>query len=77
VKMFRIELENEFEADIFSNILEEEGIPYTIVGNESLVYDGLFTMTLGWGHVEIPYEYKEKAINLYDGYREAVEKSTD
>lgn len=72
--MFRLEIKNEFEADIFCNILEEEGIPYALVCNDSLVYDGLFKMTLGWGHVEIPEEHKEKALELFRRYNESSEE---
>ncbi|HKL09909.1 MAG TPA: DUF2007 domain-containing protein [Clostridia bacterium] len=71
MKMFRIEMRNEFEADVFCNILEEEGIPYTVLGNDSLVYDGLFKMTLGWGHVEVPEEHKDKALELLRKYKES------
>ena len=72
MKMFRIEIQDKFEADIFANILAVEGIPYSVIGNESLVYDGLFKMTMGWGHIEIPEEYKEKALELHKKYQESI-----
>jgi hypothetical protein len=72
MKMFRIEIQDEFEADIFANILAEEGIPHAVTGNESLVYNGLFKMTMGWGHIEIPEEYKEKALELHRKYKESI-----
>jgi len=64
-------MRNEFEADVFCNILEEEGIPYTVLGNDSLVYDGLFKMTLGWGHVQVSEEHKEKALELLRKLKES------
>jgi len=56
----RLSIENQFEADIFTNILDEEHI------------DGLFEMTMGWGYVEIPQEFKEKAEELYKEFKESL-----
>lgn len=70
MKTFRIDVENEFEADSLADLLEKEGIPHTVISHHSLAYDGLFQMTLGWGHVEIPIEHQEKATELWHKYRE-------
>ena len=41
-----------------------------------LAYDGLFQMTLGWGHVEIPEEFRAQAESLMEQYRQhQVEQS--
>ena len=72
VKNFRIELDNEFEADGFSAMLADEAIPYTLVSHHSLAYDGLFQMTMGWGHIELPEEYREKAAELFKNYKESL-----
>lgn len=72
--VFKIELENEFEADVLSNILEEEGIPCLIVVNESLVYDGLFQASLGWGRIEVPSEHKEMAKVLLQRFKDSTIK---
>lgn len=69
MKTYRIELENGFEADVFSGLLQEEDIPHTVVPHYSLAYDGLFQLSMGWGHVELPEEYKERAIEIYKEYR--------
>ena len=72
MKIFRIEMDNEFEADVFSAILDEENIPHTVINNRNLAYDGLFQMTMGWGHIEIPEEYKEKAAELYRNHKKSL-----
>ncbi len=68
----RLSIENQFEADIFTNILDEEHIDYNLIETHSLAYDGLFEMTMGWGYVEIPQEFKEKAEELYKEFKESL-----
>lgn len=72
MKIFRIELDNEFEADVIAALFDEEKIPYTIVNHYSLAYDGLFQMTLGWGHLEIPVDYQERAVELIRKYKDSL-----
>jgi len=74
VKIFRIELDNEFEADVFAAILKEENIPHAVVNHHSLAYDGLFQMTAGWGHIEIPEEYQKQAAELFLNYKNSLKK---
>lgn len=74
VHIFRMELDNESEADVMNALLEEDKIPHTIVSHFSSAYDGLFQMSEGWGHVEIPVEYREKAEELMRNYKESLEK---
>ena len=45
--IFRIDLDNEIEAEVFSALLDEEEIPYAVFNHFDLAYDGLFQMTLG------------------------------
>ena len=66
--MYKIPMNNPFEADIFASMLEAENIPYTIVDHSSLVFDGLFQMTMGWGHVEVPEAYKPAAEMLHQTF---------
>lgn len=72
MKIFRIELDNEFEADVVDALFEDEKIPHSVVSHHSSAYDGLFQMTMGWGHMEIPEEYQEKAENLIKSYKESL-----
>ena len=66
--MYKIPMNNSFEADIFAAMLEEEGIPYAVVDHSSLVFDGLFQMTMGWGHVEVPEEFRDAAEELLKNF---------
>lgn len=72
MKIFRIDLDNEFEADVFAALLDEEKIPHAVINHYDLAYDGLFQMTMGWGHIDIPEEYQEKAKTLYQNYKKSL-----
>ena len=61
MKIFRIELDNESEADVLASMMEEENIPHTVISHFSSAYDGLFQMTMGWGHMDIQQEYQKSA----------------
>lgn len=65
-------MENEFEADVIAAMLDEENIPNQVISHASLAYDGLFQMTLGWGHLEVPEEFQEKTLKLIDDYKESL-----
>lgn len=77
MKTARIILENEFEADVFSMMLDDERIPHTFISHHSSAYDGLFQMTTGWGHMEFPEVYLEKAEALLQNLRESRQESVD
>lgn len=68
----RIDLANESEAVRFTAILDDEGIPNTVVSNHSTPYDGIFQLQNGWGFAEVPEEYGEKAERLLEEYRESI-----
>jgi len=70
--IFRIDVSNKFEADRFSGILTDENIPHVVVSHHDLAYDGIFQVTLGWGHIEIPLEFKAEAEILYSNYKNSV-----
>jgi hypothetical protein len=72
MKICRIELDNEFEADVFTAMLDEESIPYTVINHYSLAYGSVFQMTTGWGHIEVPEEYQEKALDLFQNYKKSL-----
>jgi len=70
--MYKIPMNDPFEADVFASMLETENIPFTIVDHSSLVFDGLFQMTMGWGHVEVPDEYKQSADALHQTFVDTI-----
>lgn len=77
MKTFRIDLKNEFEAHIYTNILKENDIPHAIISHHSVVYDGIFEIQKGWGYVEIPEEFKNHALELYDNFKKSEVKKQD
>jgi hypothetical protein len=56
---------NEIEAKLIEEILTEKGIPFFIRSYHDSVYDGLFQVQAGWGHLEAPAAYKEEILNIY------------
>jgi hypothetical protein len=68
---FRIKLDNQFEAELYTNILDEESIPHVLITNNSLAYNGIFEFTMGWGYVDIPVEHENKALMLYKALKES------
>ena len=59
-------LNNEVEAGIMEDILQERGIPVIIQSYFDKAYDGLFTMQKGWGHIEAEAKYKDEIISIYN-----------
>lgn len=57
-------LANRFEADIVSDVLEREGLPFWIKSFEETAYDGLFIIQKGWGQVFVPRSGFHRAIRL-------------
>ncbi|HAE42613.1 MAG TPA: hypothetical protein DCG34_06800 [Clostridiales bacterium] len=70
----RVKLDNQFEAELYTNILDEESIPHVLITNNSLAYNGIFELTMGWGFVDIPIEYEKKALMLYKALKESFNK---
>ena len=64
-------LENEFEAGIMEDLLEENDIPYVIQSYVNGPYDGIWKSQKGWGHIEADPEYKEEIISLYESIKES------
>ena len=58
-------LKNEFEAKLMDEILTGNNIPHLIRSYHDSVYDGLWQMQSGWGHIEAPEEYREEILRTY------------
>ena len=56
---------NEFEAKLLDEILNEKNIPHLIRSYHDSAYDGLWQMQSGWGHLEAPEEYREELLLIY------------
>ncbi len=58
-------LDNEIEATLLSGVLTEKGIPHIIRSYHDSVYDGLWQVQTGWGHIEAPEENREEIMKIY------------
>lgn len=56
---------NEFEAKLLDEILNEEKIPHLIRSYHDSAYDGLWQMQSNWGHIEAPEEYREEILEFF------------
>ncbi len=62
-------LNNEIEANIMDDILNDRDIPHMTVSYHSLAYDGIFQVE-GWGHIDaLPEDHQE----IKDIYQEILE----
>lgn len=59
-------LDNEIEAKLLEEILTEKKIPYLIRSYHDSVYDGLFQVQSGWGHLEAPASFREEILKIYE-----------
>ena len=60
-----LDFNNEFEAKLLDEILNEKNIPHLIRSYHDSVYDGLWQMQSSWGHLEAPQEYKAEILLTY------------
>lgn len=57
--------DNEFEAKLLEEILQEKNIPHIIRSYHDSAYDGLWQTQSCWGHLEAPEIYKEEILEIY------------
>lgn len=69
-------LNNEIEASIMKDILNERQIPHVFVSYHSLAYDGIFQIG-GWGHIEARPEDHQEIITIYQEILEDFEQEED
>ena len=76
VKIVRVVvLNSETEAAIMEDILNQEGISFSVRTFHDASYDGIFQNQNGWGCIEAPEEYSDRIKSIY---LEAVKgKETD
>jgi hypothetical protein len=61
-----LDFNNEFEAKLLDEILNEKNIPHIIRSYHDSAYDGLWQMQSGWGHLEAPEKYREELLLIYN-----------
>ena len=57
-------IDDEVQAQLLEDALEERNIPHVVVSHGDTAYDGLFQATQGWGHVEAPASYRAEIREL-------------
>jgi hypothetical protein len=60
-----LEFNNEFEAKLLDEVLNEKNIPHIIRSYHDSAYDGLWQMQTSWGHLEAPAEFTEEILLTY------------
>lgn len=70
-------LENELEAALLDQILDERLIPHSIRSYHDYAYDGIFQFQKGWGYVEAPEEYADEIIEIIDEIRSSNPSDSD
>jgi hypothetical protein len=58
--------DNEFEAKLLDEILNDKNIPHLIRTYHDSAYDGLWQMQSSWGHLEAPEEYREEILVIFN-----------
>jgi hypothetical protein len=62
-----LSLNNEFEAKLLDEILNDKSIPHIVRSYHDSVYDGLWQMQSSWGHIEAPEQYREEILETFAG----------
>jgi hypothetical protein len=60
-----LEFNNEFEAKLLDEILNDKEIPHLIRSYHDSAYDGLWQMQNSWGHIEAPEEFSDEILKTY------------
>lgn len=70
-------VENRFEGDRISQVLQEAGIPFLIKSFLDTAYDGLYIPQKGWGIVMVSENHREEAERLVSEVRKTFAKEED
>lgn len=70
LKLVRIAvLENEYESQMLSEFLQENGIPHYIQSYYDAAYGTLFQSQMGWGEVQAEPTYQEEILEVLEQLR--------
>ena len=69
-----VTLENNHEADLMDEILNEKNIPHHIESYYDTAFDGLYQTQKGWGRLSAPEPYHKEIMEIISELREEVEK---
>ena len=58
-------LNNEFEANLLEEVLNDRKIPHGIVTSDDTALGGIIEMEFGWGYVEAPERYRGEIMKIF------------
>jgi len=70
-------VENRFEGDRISQVLQEAGIPFLIKSFLDTAYDGLYIPQKGWAIVMVSEKHKEEAERLISEVKKTFVKEEE
>lgn len=62
-------VDNQIEAQAFSLILQEEGIPHRVRRNGEALWGYAEQVQEGWGQIEVPAEHWDRVEALYRDFQ--------
>ena len=63
-------IQNEIEALLLDDILNERGIPHIMKSYRDIVYDGLWQTDTSWGHIEAPEKYRDEILEIFNSIKQ-------
>jgi hypothetical protein len=70
-------IENRFEGDRISHVLQEAGIPFLIKSFLDTAYDGLYIPQKGWGIIMVSEKNREEAEKLISEVKKTFEEEEE
>jgi len=69
-----VTLENNHEANLMDEILNEKAIPHHIESYYDTAFDGLYQTQKGWGRLSAPKSYHKEIMEIISDLRKEVDK---
>jgi len=70
-------LDNMVEAQILDSMLNEQGITHVMRTYHDSAYDGLFQVSMGWGHVEATEGHRAEVLAILEDLRARSEQKLE
>ncbi len=66
-------IDNQFEADVLKDAMEKEGIPVLVRSFQDTMFNGIYIPQKGWGIIEVPDDFRERAKKIIDDFSKSQE----
>ncbi len=67
-----VTLENEIEARLISELLNNKGIPHALRSFYDSALDGIYQLQKGWGYIEAPERFTREIKLLVNSLRRVI-----